>query len=82
MAVSLYERKPHDVKQTSTRHKTVNIAHNKCAPPTANYGIIPTTRVEAGKSCENQALSRSRQSRNAALPVNLKYLRKRGKEEK
>jgi hypothetical protein len=46
------------------------------------YGIILATRVEAGKTCENQALSRSRQSRNAALPVNLKYLRKRGKEEK
>ena len=37
---------------------------------------------EAGKSCENQALSRSRQSRNAAPAHNLKYPRKRGKEEK
>ena len=37
---------------------------------------------EAGKTCEIQELSRSRQSRNAAPASNLKYPRKRGKEEK
>jgi len=76
----------------ANQHKAQNITHKT---HTANHHITPTPPCskqiwynvtdigrEAGKTCEIQELSRSRQSRNAAPASNLKYPRKRGKEEK
>ena len=61
--------------------KPPHTTHASCAA-CCDYAIISFIRREAGKSCGIQALSRSRQSRNAAPAHNLKYPRKRGKEER
>ena len=55
--------------------------YDAVTPDLREYDIM-FNRKATGKSCANQALSRSRESRNAGLRENkIKYPRMRGKEE-